>query len=84
MKTNLWLCLSCGHVGCGRKFYDGTGGNEHGIAHGKEFGHHVVVKQGTITPEGTASIYCYACDDEVSDDKLADHLAMLGVDIARQ
>lgn len=33
LKTNLWLCLICGNVGCGRKYFDGTGGNNHGINH---------------------------------------------------
>ena len=26
LSTNLWLCLICGNLGCGRKQYDGTGG----------------------------------------------------------
>ncbi len=33
LSTNLWLCLTCGHVGCGRKYFDGTGGNNHAIDH---------------------------------------------------
>ena len=33
LSTNLWLCLTCGNVGCGRKYHDGTGGNNHGIDH---------------------------------------------------
>jgi len=33
LKSNLWLCLECGNVGCGRKYHDGTGGNNHGISH---------------------------------------------------
>lgn len=33
LSTNLWLCLTCGNTGCGRKNWDGTGGNGHGIAH---------------------------------------------------
>lgn len=31
LSTNLWLCLTCGNTGCGRKNWDGTGGNSHGI-----------------------------------------------------
>jgi ubiquitin carboxyl-terminal hydrolase 5/13 len=30
-KDNLWLCLSCGVIGCGRRYYDGTGANNHGV-----------------------------------------------------
>lgn len=33
MSANLWLCLICGNCGCGRKYFDGTGGNNHGIDH---------------------------------------------------
>jgi ubiquitin carboxyl-terminal hydrolase 5/13 len=53
LSSNLWLCLICGNVGCGRKNYDGTGGNNHAIDHSKSHGHPLVVKLGTITHEGT-------------------------------
>ena len=26
LNNNLWLCMICGHLGCGRKNWDGTGG----------------------------------------------------------
>lgn len=35
LSSNLWLCLYCGHVGCGRSVYDGSGGNNHAIDHAK-------------------------------------------------
>jgi ubiquitin carboxyl-terminal hydrolase 5/13 len=54
LTNNLWLCLTCGHIGCGRKQFDGTGGNEHGLKHYEETLHTVVCKLGTITPEGNA------------------------------
>ena len=47
-------------------------------------GHSVNVKIGTITPEGKASIHCYKCDDEVLDNDLAAHLAVLGIDVLSQ
>ena len=84
LSTNLWLCLTCGSVGCGRKFWDGSGGNEHGIAHFHETKHPLVVKMGTITAEGQASLYCYACDNDVKDEYLGDHLRNLGLNIAAQ
>ena len=52
LSTNLWLCLTCGNIGCGRKNWDGTGGNQHGISHSKDTNHPLVVKLGTITAEG--------------------------------
>lgn len=76
--------MSCGHLGCGRKNFDGTGGNNHAIDHAKSQHHSVVCKLGTITPQGTASIHCYDCDEEVLDSNLAEHLHKLGIDIQRQ
>jgi len=55
LKENLWLCLTCGSLGCGRKQHGGApGGNGHGLDHFGESGHPVSVKLGTITPEGGA------------------------------
>jgi uncharacterized UBP type Zn finger protein len=55
---------------------NGKGGNGHAKAHGeKNKDHHpIVIKAGTITPEGTASTYCYACDDDVVNPHLGKHL----------
>lgn len=54
LKENLWLCLTCGNLGCGRRQYDGSGGNNHALEHFEQTGHGVSCKLGTITPEGTA------------------------------
>lgn len=54
LSSNLWLCLTCGYLGCGRKNYDGSGGNNHAINHFESTSHPLVVKTGTITPEGDA------------------------------
>ena len=64
--------------------YDGSGGNNHGVIHNEQTGHPLVLKVGTITPEGGADIWCYACQKPVIDDKLADHLAAFGIAIAGQ
>ena len=82
LKTNLWLCLHTGHLGCGRRYYDGSGGNNHAVEHYERTGWPVALKLGTITPEGTASIHCYKCDDDVLDNNLKEHLAVFGIDIA--
>lgn len=57
LKENLWLCLTCGNLGCGRSQYGGLGGNSHGLVHFEESHHPVSVKLGTITAEGTAGEY---------------------------
>ncbi|KAK4236699.1 hypothetical protein C8A03DRAFT_35389 [Achaetomium macrosporum] len=79
LKENLWLCLQCGNLGCGRAQFGGVGGNSHALAHSKESGHGVAVKLGSITPEGNADVYCYSCDEERVDEDLGTHLANWGI-----
>ncbi|KAI9810391.1 MAG: hypothetical protein M1827_006277 [Pycnora praestabilis] len=82
LKENLWLCLQCGNLGCGRAQFGGVGGNSHGLAHADASHHPVAVKLGSITPEGTADIYCYSCNEERVDTELATHLAHWGINVA--
>lgn len=81
LDQNLWLCLTCGNLGCGRAQYGGIGGNSHGLAHRDQSGHAVAVKLGSLTADGTADIYCYACDEERTDPELPAHLAHWGINI---
>ncbi|EAU87111.2 ubiquitin carboxyl-terminal hydrolase 14 [Coprinopsis cinerea okayama7 len=81
LKENLWLCLTCGSLGCGRQQYGGLGGNGHGLAHFESTGHAVSVKLGTITAEGEADIYCYVCNDAKQDPELARHLSTFGINV---
>lgn len=57
LTSNLWLCLVCGSLGCGRQQFGGGGGNGHGVEHTQTTGHSVAVKIGTIEPEGTAGAF---------------------------
>ncbi|KAG2184162.1 hypothetical protein INT44_009177 [Umbelopsis vinacea] len=84
LRENLWLCFTCGSLGCGRRQYDGSGGNNHGLEHFEKTGHAVCCKLGTITPEGTADIYCYKCNDARLDPNLSDHLANWGISVSNQ
>nr|ODO03932.1 hypothetical protein L204_00273 [Cryptococcus depauperatus CBS 7855] len=84
LSSNLWLCLICGLANCGRQQFGGVGGNGHALKHFQETGHMLGVKLGTITPEGTADIYCYACDDAKVDHELATHLSTFGIEVLRQ
>ncbi|KAB2615795.1 ubiquitin carboxyl-terminal hydrolase 14-like [Pyrus ussuriensis x Pyrus communis] len=82
-RENLWLNLTDGMILCGRKNWDGTGGNDHAIEHYKETGYPLAVKLGTITAdlEG-ADVFSYPEDDSVLDPLLAQHLAFFGIDFS--
>lgn len=82
ITDNLWMCLTCGNIGCGRRYYDGSGGNNHGSDHYEATGHPLAVKLGTITPEGKADVFSYAENDMVEDPKLAEHLETFGINMS--
>jgi len=81
MGDNLWLCMGCGYVGCGRRQFDGSGGNGHAAKHAQSQGHVVSLKLGTISPEGSADIFCYTCDEMRSDPHLSQHLALFDIHV---
>ncbi|KAM7495501.1 hypothetical protein LguiB_030110 [Lonicera macranthoides] len=80
---NLWLNLTDGMILCGRKNWDGTGGNNHAVGHYNDTGYPLAVKLGTITSdlEG-ADVFSYPEDESVSDPHLAQHLAFFGIDFS--
>jgi ubiquitin carboxyl-terminal hydrolase 5/13 len=79
----LWLNLTTGYIGCGRRIFDGSGGNEHALAHFRGGGGGpLCVKLGTITPAG-GDVYSYDEDDAVEDPLLGEHLAFFGINIMR-
>ncbi|GAA5990403.1 hypothetical protein JCM5350_003686 [Sporobolomyces pararoseus] len=84
LTSNLWMCLICGSLGCGRKQFgaENGGGNGHGLQHTHETGHSVAVKLGTIEPDGTADVYCYSCDDARIDPELSKHLNSFGIKVS--
>ncbi|KAF8561705.1 hypothetical protein P879_11162 [Paragonimus westermani] len=82
LKENLWLNLTDGSINCGRRFWDGSGGNNHAVEHYQRTKYPLAVKLGTITPEG-AEVFSYAEDEMVTDPLLAEHLAHFGIDVLR-
>jgi ubiquitin carboxyl-terminal hydrolase 5/13 len=87
LTTNLWLNLSTGYIGSGRKNWDLTSGTGAALKHYEETGkiYPLAVKLGTITPHG-ADVYSYASDEDdmVLDPKLAEHLAHWGINMQTQ
>lgn len=61
---NLWLNLTDGMILCGRRNWDGSGGNNHAIEHFNETGYPIAVKLGTITADidaaGNVNVLCLA------------------------
>lgn len=86
LTSNLWFNLGDGYIGCGRKNAMGTGGEQHALKHFEETGskYPLVVKLGTITPDGKADVFCYDAseNDMVVDTQLVQHLAHWGLDPA--
>ncbi|XP_055373009.1 ubiquitin carboxyl-terminal hydrolase 5 [Condylostylus longicornis] len=83
LTNNLWLNLTDGSILCGRKFFDGSGGNDHAVEHYHETRFPLAVKLGTITAEGKGDVFSYAEDDMVEDPYLVDHLAHFGIKVAQ-
>ena len=87
VEGNLWLNLSDGFIGSGRRNFDGSGGTNGAIDHytackaeGKEYP--LVVKLGTISADCVPDVFSFAEDEMVTDSNLATHLAHWGIDIA--
>ncbi|GMH24315.1 hypothetical protein Nepgr_026158 [Nepenthes gracilis] len=80
---NLWLNLTDGLILCGRRNWDGSGGNNHAVEHYNETGYPLAVKLGTITADlEMADVYSYPEDESVLDPLLAQHLAFFGIDFS--
>ena len=81
LTTNLWLNLTDGVIACGRRFFDGSGGNNHAVDHYKNGGGGgpLAVKLGTITRDGKADVFSYDEDDMVLDPYLEKHLEHFGI-----
>eukprot|EP00177_Eucheuma_denticulatum_P007462 GFKZ01013584.1.p1 GENE.GFKZ01013584.1~~GFKZ01013584.1.p1 ORF type:complete len:858 (+),score=140.23 GFKZ01013584.1:137-2710(+) len=87
MTENLWLNLSTGYIGSGRRNWDGSGGTGAALSHYEKTGrkYPLAVKLGTITPQG-ADVYSYAPDEDdmVLDPYLAQHLSHWGINMMQQ
>lgn len=79
LEGNLWLCLSCGELGCGRRQIDGSGGNGHASNHYSTSRHPCSVKLGTLK-NAHPDVYCYVCDEMVLDPHLDRHLELYNID----
>lgn len=79
LKENLWICLTCGTLGCGRAQFGGVPGNTHALSHFQESGHPIAVKLGSLSKD-VMDIYCYQCDDEIVFPRASELLKTYGID----
>jgi len=78
LTENLWMNLTDGTILCGRRNFDGSGGNGHAQMHFDQTAFPLAVKLGTITSDGKADVYSYGEGDMV-EDLLVEHLAHFGI-----
>ncbi|XP_073312765.1 ubiquitin carboxyl-terminal hydrolase 14 [Primulina huaijiensis] len=80
---NLWLNLTDGSILCGRRNWDGSGGNDHAVNHYNVTKYPLAVKLGTITADLEATdVYSYDEDASVVDPLLAQHMQHFGIDFS--
>ncbi|KAF7990639.1 hypothetical protein HCN44_000444 [Aphidius gifuensis] len=82
LTQNLWLNLTDCSILCGRKFFNGTGGNDHAIEHYRTTGYPLAIELGTITKEGNDDVYSYDENEMVDDPNLIIHLSHWGFNIS--
>ncbi|XDT40991.1 Zinc finger UBP-type profile [Nakaseomyces glabratus] len=86
LTQNLWICLYCGNLGCGREQV-GIEGHSHALEHFKSKNDHcLAIKLGSLS-SSSFDLYCYACDDEVKFNDLQvlkTTLAKYGIDMDKK
>ncbi|KAH9411793.1 ubiquitin carboxyl-terminal hydrolase [Ordospora pajunii] len=63
IRSRLWICISCGYVGCGRKQY-GVEGEGHARMHYEKEGHNIFVLVESLGMKNV-EVFCYLCDSRV-------------------
>lgn len=83
LLENLWICLTCGNLGCGRQQFGGLKGNSHSLLHFESTQHPIAVKLGSLSlQKQKADVYCYIHDEEIMIPQLSSLLKPLGIDIS--
>jgi len=80
-----WINGSDGSILCGRRQYDGSGGNGCALRHAARTQRFLVIKVGTVRADLAAGVvfgdaFLYSVRDEVLDSQLPLRLARLGID----
>lgn len=80
LTENLWICLTCGKLGCGREQFGGVKGNSHALNHFNTSNHPIAVKLGSLSKDVT-DVYCYKCNDEISIPNIESLLQTFGINL---
>jgi ubiquitin carboxyl-terminal hydrolase 5/13 len=64
LSKRMWVCFTCGHIGCGRVQY-GIEGNGHAKFHYRRMNHPVFVLANSIKEDYSCKTYCYLCDSDI-------------------
>lgn len=85
LKENLWICLHCGTIGCGREQFGSTlKGNSHALKHYEITGHPVSIKLGSLSADDDSyDCYCYKCQDEVKVHDFQEKIMKYGIDLTK-
>ncbi|KAA8571737.1 hypothetical protein EYC84_001715 [Monilinia fructicola] len=84
LKENLWLACNVGTWDVDEHNSVDSRGTRMDWNIKNQTGHAIAVKLGSITSDGTADVYCYACDEERIDEDLGKHLAHWGIMLAER
>ena len=66
LESNLWSCLECGYIGCGREQY-GIEGSGHALCHFQETSHPVSAFIRDLYNLEPKAVFCYVCDSFVAE-----------------
>lgn len=64
IKTRLWICFICGHIGCGRAQY-GAEGNGHAKEHYEQTQHKTFVLISSLDNPAGSETFCYPCGSNI-------------------
>ena len=73
LTNNLWLNLTDGSILCGRKFFDGSGGNGHAVDYYSQKGNQNIIKTRFVSL--VLSVLSSSLNDRLSHKKKSIHVA---------
>lgn len=82
IKDKIYICLSCGYLGCPKVQY-GILGNGHAFDHKNESDHFITTLYEDLRFDGSNKTYCYLCDDFIYVENIRSYLSALDLDYTK-